>query len=329
MQKWMIAGSALVTSIALSTGAMAADMTMRLHTLVKSPHPYNDMAKFMADEVAKRSGGALNIKVFDAGQLGKDPAVIGEMGLGTIDLMISSTNNAAKQVPEYQVFSMPYLFTGFDDLMTKVGPGSKAEAYFQKVYADRSLNMQLLALGGSGTRNMSNAKGPVNTLADISGFKMRTPPSPMISKTWSQLGTLPVTVAWGELYAAVQTGVAEALESSIPGYSGAKLYEVAPYLALTAHTIQVNHISMSNRAWGKLSADQQKMMQAIAAEASVLGIKMATQYETQLVEKLQKEHGVTVTKPDVTEFKSALVSLQASLASELKLEAPMAAISGM
>ena len=328
MRGWKLIGAAILITATAMTGALAADMQMRLHTLVKSPHPYNDMANFMAEEVAKRSDGAIEIKIFDAGQLGKDPAVIAEMGFGTLDLMISSTNNAVKQVPEYQVFSMPYLFAGFDDLMERVGPGTPAEAYFQKAYDDRSLNIRLLALGGSGTRNLSNAKGPVNGLADISGFKMRTPPSPMISKTWAELGTLPVTVAWGELYAAVQTGVAEALESSIPGYAGSKLYEVAPFLALTGHTIQVNHISVSQRAWDKLTPHQQKMLVEVAAEASVLGIEMAQKYETDLVETLKSKHGVTITRPDVTEFKSVLAPLQASLASELGLEPAMAAISG-
>lgn len=318
--------SVILASALASTSALAADINMRLHTLVKSPHPYNDMADFMVDEVAKRSDGAIAIKIFDAGQLGNDDAVIGEMGLGTIDLMISSTNNAAKKVPEFQIFSVPYLFSGFDDLMAKVGPGSKSEEFYQGVYADRSLNMRLLALGGSGTRNLSNAKGPVNALADISGFKMRTPPSPMISKTWEQLGTLPVSVAWGELYAAVQTGVADALESSIPGYSGAKLYEVAPYLALTAHSIQVNHVSMSERAWGKLSEDQQKMIIEVAQEASILGIEKAKEYEGALVEELQATHNVTVTRPDISEFQNALTELKVELVAEMGLEAPMAAL---
>lgn len=328
MRRLKLIATAFLVSILTSAGAMAADTQMRLHTLVKSPHPYNDMATFMAEEIAKRSDGAIEIKVFDSGQLGKDPAVIGEMGLGTIDLMISSTNNAVKQVPEYQVFSMPYLFAGFDDLMDRVGPDTPAEAYFRQAYDDRSLNMQLLALGGSGTRNLSNAKGPVNGLSDISGYKMRTPPSPMIAKTWAELGTLPVTVAWGELYAAVQTGVADALESSIPGYTGSKLYEVAPHLALTGHTIQVNHISMSKRAWDRLTPEQQQMFLEVAAEASVLGIEMARKYETELVDKLQSDHGVTVTRPDVAEFRETLAPLQASLATELGLEPAMAAIGG-
>lgn len=319
----------LATTLAasvLATGAFAQDMTLRMHTLVQDPHPYNDMAAFMIEEVSKRTDGAIAIELFNAGQLGKDPAVIGEMGLGTIDLMISSTNNAVDAVSDFQIFSIPYLFSSYDDLMTRVGPGSAAEDFFKAAYADNGLNMQLLALGGSGSRNMSNSKGPVNALADIQGIKMRTPPSPMISRTWETLGTLPVSVAWGELYAAIQTGVADGLESSIPGYAGAKLYEVAPYLALTGHTIQVNHVSMSDVSWNKLSDAQKQVMMDVAAEASALGIERAKFYETELVSRLQSESGVTVTTPDVTEFQAALTDLRGELATEMNLTAAMSAL---
>jgi tripartite ATP-independent transporter DctP family solute receptor len=311
-------GAGLVAATAMS-GLGAAEYNMRLHTLVKSPHPYNDMAEFMKKDVEAKSGGRIAIKIFPAASLGNDSAVIGEMGLGTIDLMISSTNNAEKQVPEYQVFSMPYLFKDYDALMKAVKPGSPVFNHFEKAYVDHKLGMKLLALGGSGTRSMSNAKRPVNGLADIKGMKMRTPPSPMISKTWQALGTLPVTVAWAELYAAIQTGVAEALESSIPGYMGSKLYEVAPYLALTEHTIQVNHVSMSERTWNKLPPDLRKLMQSSAVAASALGVAKAQEYEATFVKKLQQDHGVKVTHPDKSQFVDALKPTQAELAKEMKL----------
>lgn len=315
-----------LASALFAGAALAQDMTLRLHTLVQDPHPYNDMAAYMAEVVAERTGGAIAIEVFNAGQLGQDPAVISEMALGTIDLIISSTNNAVAEVPEFQIFSVPYLFGGFDDLMTRVGPGSPAEAYFKTVFAERGVGLELLALGGSGSRNMSNALQPVEGLDDIQGIKMRTPPSPIISRTWETLGTLPVSVAWGELYAAVQTGVAEGLESSIPGYAGSRLYEVAPYLALTRHTIQVNHVSVSAITWGRLSAEQQAILTTAAVEASALGVERAEFYETDLVARLQSENGVTVTTPDVSAFQERLSTLQTELAVELQLEAALAAL---
>lgn len=318
LAKFAVLGTVL-SIIAIASSAGAADFNMRLHTLVKSPHPYNDMADYIKSELESKSGGRISVKIFPGASLGKDPAVIGEMGLGSIDLMISSTNNAVKQVREYQVFSMPYLFKDFDSMMKTVAPGTPVFKYFEKTYSDHKLGIKLLALGGSGSRNLSNSIKPVNKLADIKGFKMRTPPSPMISKTWKALGTLPVTIAWSELYAGVQTGVAEALESSIPGYKGSKLYEVAPYLALTAHTIQINHVSISDKTWNKLPGDLQKLVRDSAVAASDLGIAKAREYEAAFVDSLQKEHGVTVTRPDTAEFIAALEPVQKNLAEEMNL----------
>lgn len=309
-----------------ATPADAADFTLRLHTLVTSPHPYNDMAAHMETALEERSDGRIDVRIFDGATLGNDPAVIGEITLGTIDLMISTAGNISQQVPEYNIFSLPYLFSDYDTMMVTVGPGSAVEAYFRDVYEERQIGAVLLALGGSGSRNLSTAEVPVNALADIQGLKMRTPPTPMISRTWEALGTLPVTVAWAELYAAMQTGVAEALESSIPGYMGSKLYEVAPNLALTAHTIQINHITMSARSWNALPADLQALVQEVAIEANALGLEKAKEYEGAFVETLENEHGVTVTRPDVSEFQAKLAPVQEELADEFGLAEPLALV---
>ncbi|SNS25317.1 TRAP transporter substrate-binding protein [Tropicimonas sediminicola] len=311
--------SAAALALLSSGAAMAADYTLRVHTLVKSPHPYNDMAAAFKEQVEAESGGAIEVEIFDSGQLGQDPAVIGEIGFGTIDMMISTTSNAAQQIPEYSIFTMPYLFQDMDQALEKVGPGSAVEAHFQQVYEERSVGMKLLALGASGTRNMSTVSVPVEGPGDIDGLKMRTPPSPMDSKTWAAFGMLPVTVAWGELYAAMQTGVADAMESSLPGYTGSKLYEVAPNLALTAHTIQVNHTSISQRTWDKLPEDMQAVVLAAAQAANSFGVEKAKGYDDALVETLKTEHGVSVTIPDKAPFIEVVSPMQVQLAEELDL----------
>jgi TRAP-type transport system periplasmic protein len=318
-----LAATITLTAGTLTTGTAAAQTTMRLHTLVQSPHPYNDMAEYMAAEIAERSGGEIQIEIFPAASLGNDPAVIGEMALGTIDLIVSSTNNAEGSVPELAAFSLPYLFAGIDDFMERAGPGTEIEAHFQERFAESGSGMRLLALNASGTRNFSTARGPVAEVADISGTRMRVPPSPLMVKTWEALGTVPVTVAWAELYAAVQTGVAESLESSIPGYLGSKLYEVAPNLALTEHTLLASHISISEVTWNRLSEDEQAMFEEVAAEATMLGARMGIQYDEELVMELENEHGVTVTRPDIAEFAAAVDPILDELAAEMGVEAEL------
>ncbi|MEZ5824370.1 MAG: TRAP transporter substrate-binding protein [Geminicoccaceae bacterium] len=316
-----LAGSALAATAAFAgvapRPASAAGKRLRLHTLVKSPHPYNDMAAAMKERIEADSNGALEVQIFDAGQLGQDPAVIGEIALGTIDLMISTASNAAEQLPEFSIFTMPYLFGGLDGLLEKIGPTTSVHTHFEEIYAQRGVGMKLLALGGSGTRNMAAANIQIEKISDLEGLKMRTTQSPMDSETWAALGMLPVTVAWGELYAAMQTGVAEVMESSLPGYNGSKLYEVAPNLALTGHTVQINHISVSQRSWDGLDADMQEVVRNAAIAANELGLAKALQYDSELVAKLEKENGVTVSRPDKQAFIDRLAPIQKDLAERL------------
>ncbi|MGV8937395.1 MAG: TRAP transporter substrate-binding protein [Allorhizobium sp.] len=313
---------ATIASLTLSfSSAMAADFNLRIHTLVKSPHPYNDMAQYIKQNLEEKSDGRIAVQIFDSGQLGQDPAVISELAFGTIDMMISTTSNAVEQVAEYGIFTMPYLFSGMEGIAKKIGPGTPVQAHFEKVYEEHGLGIHLLALGASGARNLATKDTPINDIADLAGIRMRTPPSPMDAETWSALGMLPVTIAWGELYAALQTGVAGALESSLPGYSGAKLYEVAPNLAITQHTLQINHTSISNITWNKLPDDLKALVQETATEANDLGVEKAIEYDANLVDSLAKDHGVKVTHPDTAAFKAKLQPIQAQLAEKLGLSA--------
>lgn len=315
--------SALAFALAFATlgasASHAADFDLRIHTLVQSPHPYNDMADFMKSELEAKSDGRIAVAISDSGQLGQDPAVIGEVGLGTIDMMISTASNIAGEVPELAIFNMPYLFAGMDEVVDKIGPGTPVQDYFEQVFADRGVGLKLLALGASGARNLSTAATSVTAPGDLAGLKMRTTQSPMDAETWSALGMLPVTVAWGELYAAMQTGVADAMESSLPGYTGSKLYEVAPMLAITEHTIQINHISISQQTWDELPEDLQALVAETAVAANELGVEKAKQYDSELVEVLETDHGVTVSYPDKDAFIAELEPIQAELATELGL----------
>lgn len=308
-----------VTGLGLAFSAQAAEHNLRIHTLVKSPHPYNDMADYMKKELEERSDGRIEVRIFDSGQLGQDPGVISEMAFGSIDLMISTASNAVQQIPEFSIFTMPYLIENMETVLEVIGPDTEAHEHFAQVFKDRGLGMTLLALGATGTRNMASADKPMESMADFKNVKMRTPPSPLDSESWAALGMLPVTVDWGELYAALQTGVAEAMEGSLPGYTGSKLYEVAPYLAMTGHQVQINHISVSDLSWNKLPEDLQELLVTVAAEANEYGLHKAIEYDANLVEELQKEHGVTVTYPNIEEIRAALAPIQGKLAADLDL----------
>ena len=289
-------------SLAIGGNVAQAQTVLRLSTQVAAPHPFIDVAEYFKKEVEKRSKGALQVKLFPNASLGKDPAVMNELKLGSVDLMISSSNNAAKQIKEIQVFDLYYIFPNYDLFKKVVAPTSPVFKKLQDITAKRKLGFRFLALFGSGTRNMSNAVRPVNGIGDVKGLKMRVPPNKVIAQIWQAFGTVPVTVDWPELYAAMQTGVAQALELTLSGYNGSKLYEVSPNLALTHHSINGSYLAISEITYRKLSPEYRKLVEDVAAEAGLIGTQKGIEADESLAGQLAAKHGVKVTKPDVSGF---------------------------
>jgi tripartite ATP-independent transporter DctP family solute receptor len=302
MRKIITAVFSGLLSLAMSGSFANAQTVLRLSTQVAAPHPFIDVAEYFKAEVEKRSKGLLQVKLFPNASLGKDPAVINELKLGTVDLMISSTNNAAKQLKEIQIFDLYYIFPDYDLFKKVVAPTSPVSKKIESIAVQRKLGFRFLSLFGSGTRNLANAAGPVKTVADVKGLKMRVPPNKVIAQIWQAFGTVPVTVAWPELYAAIQTGVAQSLEATLSGYNGSKLYEVAPNLALTHHSINGSYLAISEITFQKLSPENRKLLQDVAAEAGLIGTQKGIDADENLAGQLAAKHGVKVTKPDVSGF---------------------------
>lgn len=300
MIKSFCASLALAAAFAITTPLQAK--TLRLSTQVSAPHPFINAAEYFKKEVEERTDGEITVRIFPNASLGKDDAVLNEVALGTVDLMLSSTNNAAKQIPEIQIFDLYYVFSGYDHFKAATAPDSPLVAYFRELAQDRQLGFRILSLFGSGSRNMSNTVRPVNSVSDVEGLKMRVPPNQVIARTWESFGTIPVTVDWPEIYAAMQTGVAQALESTLSGYAGSKLYEVVPHLAMTRHSINGSYFIMSSRTHEGLSDEHRQVVEEVAAEAGRLATESGIEADDSLAQNLAEQYGVQVSEPDTASF---------------------------
>ncbi|MFQ3622535.1 MAG: TRAP transporter substrate-binding protein [Acetobacteraceae bacterium] len=309
----LLSGTALLATPFVARAQPA--VSLRLHTLVTSPHPYNTAAEWFGEEIAKRTGGAVRSTLFPSAQLGPDRAVLDELRLGTIDLMISTTNNAAAQVPQYNVFSLAYLIPDYDSFRRAMRPEGPIAARIQALYEERRTGLSLLGFMMGGTRNLSAVR-PVRTLEDLRGLKMRVPPSPAVARQWQALGTLPVTINWAEIYTSIQTGVAQALESSLSGYLAERFFEVAPHLSLTMHEVQVGHFTMSSRSLARIPEAHRPALRATAAEAMEVGTRAGIEADEAVMRRVRTEFAgrITVHEPDRAAFARVIAPLQDELA---------------
>jgi tripartite ATP-independent transporter DctP family solute receptor len=313
----LLLGAVLITA----PTALAAGKTykMRLATVVSPPHPWIDAANFMAKALADKSKGAIKLSVNHSSSLGSDQTTIDEMRMGTIDIVIGGTSPAAVFLPEFQLFSLPYLFKDYNKFFKVTSTKSTVFAHLQKAYAQRKLNLELLALGGGGVRNCSNKLKPIKKPSDLKGMKMRVPGNPIVTKIWAATGAIPSPMPWKEIYSAMQTGVVNCFESSISGYFGSRYYEVAPFHSKTQHQFMVTHISMSSASFKRLPPDLQKVVKEVAAQAGIVITKGGQKADNDKLKILIDKYKVKVNDVDKQAFISLFAPLQDELANKAKL----------
>lgn len=213
------------------------------------------------------SGGAFDVQIFPASQLGDAGAVLEGLQLGTIELGVVHDGPIAGFFKPIEVLSMPYLFpnqnvawTVFDGpFMERFGEAMKDEA-----------NLQLLGVGDNGLRHFTNNVRPIRTPSDLKGLKIRVQPSPIYENLVRSFGASPSAISWPELPSALQQGVVDGQENGVTNILAASLYQHQRFVTLGAHVYSVHLYLMSGSFWDRLSADEQHQVQTCANIAEVI-----------------------------------------------------------
>ncbi len=296
----------------------AQEFNLKMTTVVKAPHPWISSGLYLQKTLKEKSGGKINVTLYDAGRLGSDEVTLTSLREGTVDLYVGGSGNVATYVPELSFFNLSFLFNNQKHFEECLKVGGYIDKRFQEIVKKQNVGFEYLALAGGGLRNMSNRLKPVRSLADIKGMKMRVPGGPVAARIWKEFGTLPVSLPWTELYTALQTGVVDACESTVPGYRSSKLYEVAKYHAKTEHEFMVSVFLMSEKTFKKMPPAYQNLLRQTVAEAAIIctgeGVKMTEAILAELGKK-----GVQITEVDKTEFITRSGPVQKEEAAKLKL----------
>ncbi|MGH9811478.1 MAG: TRAP transporter substrate-binding protein, partial [Terriglobia bacterium] len=189
-------------------------------------------------------------------------------------------------------------------------------AAMKELYAAKMPGAHMLGLGSQGLRDMYGKK-PIHSVADLKGVKMRVQATVTEDKTFPAYGAQVVHMPFGEVYTALQTGVADMAENGINNYLINKHYEPAPVLSITEHEANNAALFVSDKVWKSLTDEQKKWVQAAADEVSQKEPTIAFQQEHDALAKLQTM-GVKVVKDvDKSGFMRISKPIQDQLAMDL------------
>ena len=261
------------------SGSELPTMTLKFNHTDTAETSYHKSFCAWADKVNELTGGKLTIQVYANGELAGERDSLEMLQLGTLDSAGVSSAPAGNFIKEMGILDAPFLYET-DAQAYNASTGSLGDFLFEKSQAQ---GLHLLGIFCIGYRNMISSK-PIYTLDDFKGVKVRLMENDLHVATFEALGSLTTTMAYSEVYTALQQKTIDAAENTNQNLYTQKYYEVCPYVALTGHFYCMKPVFFSEKVWNSLPAEYQKAIQdafdailldqwkgAVAANESYLG----------------------------------------------------------
>jgi len=252
-----------------------------------------------AKKVGEKTGGAIRVEVFPAGQLGNDSQILDGAKLGTIDLAMTGNPFFSSFAPEMNVLDLPYLFRDYEHAY-KVLDGPIGEELLKAV--ERS-NLKGLGSLEIGFRNLTNSKRPVKMPEDVKGLKIRTTPNPAHLQAFRLLGANPVGMPFTEVYLALKTGTVDGQENPTTLIYTMKFYEVQKYMSLTEHAYTATNVVMNLKKYQELKPDYQKAFHEAVRESAAWQRKLNRDIEGQALKNMRAAGMQVEERPDREAFR--------------------------
>lgn len=298
-------GVAVVAAIALFSSTGYGQVSLTLGHGAAPGNPRSVGAEKFAELVAQKTNGAVKIRIAGSEQLGNDVAMLTSLRTGTLDFSINSQGAASGLVPEVAALGLPFLFSDSGAAL-KVLNGPVGQELASKFDA---VGMIPLDWWDNGIRHITNSKRPINEPEDLKGLKIRTPADPMTIDIFKSFGAATEQIAFSELYVALQQKVVDGQENPLANIASSKLYEVNPFISMSAHKWESTPFLMSKIGAGRLNKDQMAAVKAAAVEAGDLQRKLMRDSDTKLLAEFKANSAVKVNEADRAALRQASVGV--------------------
>lgn len=262
--------------------------------------PNTQMWRRFAELARERTGGAVELQIFPAGQLGGERENAEGMRLGSIQGADSTLAALSQWVPEGQIFDMPFIFRDWDHVDNVVnGPiGDRYKALY------RAQGFEVPAFFTYGARHILSRQ-PILQVSDVRGKTKRVLQSPLHIAIWRTLGANPTPIPITETYNALSTGVADLMDLTKGPTETLRIFEVAPNMTETGHIWAVGAIVFSRQYWQRLSADHQRVMTTTAVEMARHINNLHKEQEDAAIGRMT-QRGLRVHKVDPAPWRDAM-----------------------
>lgn len=244
----ILAAVALVAGAAVAGAQPLPKAHLKMTGLPNNQLVYRNFEQpFWSKELAEKTGGAVTVDIRGMNEMGLKGNEIGRLiKSGVLDGGSAVMGWLVADDPRFEAIDLPGLNP---DIATARKVSQAYRPVLDKVWHEK-YDAKLLAVWSSSAQVVF-CKTPVGSLADLKGRKIRAS-TRTLAEFVEAFGGIGVTMNFGEVPQALQTGVVDcAITGVLAGYSS-KYGDVADYVyAMPLGWSQVG-MGVSNKAWNKM-----------------------------------------------------------------------------
>ncbi|WP_435141836.1 TRAP transporter substrate-binding protein [Pseudopelagicola sp. nBUS_19] len=255
-------------SFAMLGGGVQAAEKMRISLQLPLKSHLGQNLLMFEKEVEARTGGAIDVEIYDSATLYKDKEVPAAVGSGAIEAGVASLTRYVGDAPIVDVFYMPFLLNSEEKVRAAVAEGSPVRSAIAAEVA--KTGGQILFWQAYGGAIMLSNGGAIKTPADMKGKKVR-----VFGKTLGDFvtaaGGAPTLISGSEQYLAYQRGTVDVGMTGVSGVKSRKLWEVMDTITVTNHA-DIEFVVVVNSDWWSGLSDEirgQITEAAVVAQADV------------------------------------------------------------
>ena len=257
------------------------------------------LTRMFAQEVTKRTNGALKFEIYPGSSLMKTNAQFSAMRKGALDMSLVPLNYAGGEVAETNIGLMPGLVTSYKQ--GAAWKNAEVGKELARILSDKGVLVisWIWQAGGVASRGK-----PIVDPSDAKGLKIRGGSREM-DMILKEAGAAVVTLPSDEIYAAMQTGAMDAAMTSSTSFISFRLEEVAKSLTTgrdKAYWYMFEPLLMSKTVFDKLPKDQQTAIMAVGADMEQFAMT-AAQEDDKAVAAIYQKAGAKVVDLDAATVK--------------------------
>ena len=247
----------------------------------------------MKEYIEKQTDGNVEVNIYAGGQLGGEEDTLEQVSQGSLEMAVASFAPVVSYDPEFEVMDIPFVYNSYNEAWMVLDSHIGTDM----LNSLRDYGMIGLAFMENGFRQITSNKAPVNSMADLSGLKIRTMQNNNHIEFFKAMGSNPTPVAFSELYMALSQNTVDAQENPIANVTDKKLYEVQDYLSLTNHIYDAMPLVCNLDFFESLPGKYQ----GIVRTGAVLGMEYSrfcnAERENLILEELEG-YGMEINEPD-------------------------------